>query len=89
MEDVELELDGGDGEELEFDGGGADSGEEAIGEEEETSKIQTLYLLSLNHSNCLRTTNNKQQNVDTQIIYQMVLFDHDFLCYYICQITNN
>lgn len=47
MEDVELELDGGDGEELEFDGGD-DSGEEAI-REEETSEIKTLCLLSVNH----------------------------------------
>ena len=51
MEDVDLELDGGDGEELEFDGGD-DSGEEAIREEEEeeeTSEIKTLCLLSVNH----------------------------------------
>ena len=43
---------GGDGGveevELEFDGGGDDSGEEAI-REEETSEIKTLCLLSVNH----------------------------------------
>lgn len=57
-----MELDGGDGEELEFEGGGADSGEEAIGEEEEeTSEIENLGLLSLNHSNCLRNNNNNNK----------------------------
>lgn len=59
---VELVLDGGDGEELEFVGGGAESGEEAIGDQNfPVTKTKTLRLLSLNHSIILRRTITKRR----------------------------